>query len=68
VSWLALPQNRRDHYAEILTPIQLDVVRHRVNGHSYRTIAMALHRDEATIRGHYRRALERIRKHMEAAA
>ena len=63
VSWTALPEADRDLYAEILTPLQLDMLRHRTNGHSWRRIAMAVNLDESTCRGHYRRALERIRKH-----
>ena len=68
MSWLALQPESRELYAQILTPAQLDILRHRINGHSWRRIAMAVNLDESTCRGHYRRALERIRKHMEAAA
>jgi len=66
--WLALPESKRELYSELLTPPQLDMVRHRTNGHSWRRIAMAVNLDESTCRGHYRRALERIRKHMTQEA
>lgn len=65
MSWNNLTADDRELYTEILTPIQLEIFRHRLNGHSWRTIASALARDEATIRGHHRRAIERIRRHLE---
>ena len=66
MSWLALPAEQRATYQQLLTPTQYDILRHRVNGHSWRRIAMALNLDESTCRGHHRRALERIRKTLEA--
>ena len=63
MSWQSISPATRDQYTEILTPLQLDMLRHRTNGHSWRRIAMAVNLDESTCRGHYRRALERIRKH-----
>ena len=68
MSWQHIPHETRELYARLLTPIQLEVVRHKANGHSYRTIARAMNRDEATIRGHHRRAVERIRRHRKEAA
>lgn len=67
MSWNTIPQEQRDLYAKILTPFQYDVLRHRMNGHSFRRIGMAMNIHEATVRGHYRAALEAIRKHTEAA-
>lgn len=68
MSWQHIPPERRELYAQLLTDIQLEVLRHRTNRHSWRTIARALHRDEATCRGHYRRALERIDRHRKEQA
>ena len=63
MSWHSIPPNTRRTYNQILTPKQLDILRHRSNGHSWLTIALALDLDEATVRGHYRRAINRIRRH-----
>ena len=68
MSWLSLRPEARALYADILTEPQLDILRHRINGHSWRRIAMAVNLDESTCRGHHRRALERIRKHLQEAA
>ena len=68
MSWLSLDPAKRALYAKLLTEPQLNILRHRINGHSWRRIAMAVNLDESTCRGHYRRALERIRKHMTTEA
>jgi DNA-binding NarL/FixJ family response regulator len=43
-----------------LTSRQLEVLRHRLNGHSYRKIGDAMNLHEATVRGHYQAALKAI--------
>lgn len=68
MTWANLTREDQELYTKLLTPTQLDVLRHRLNGHSWRDIAADLHRDEATIRGHHRRAIERIRRHRKEAA
>ena len=50
------------HAENTLTPKQQAVLKHRLAGHSWRTIAQALNINEATARGHHKRALDRIRK------
>ena len=51
----------------LLTPTQKRVLDYRRAGHSWRTIALALKLDEATVRGHHRRAQARIDKHRQEA-
>lgn len=54
-----------DRYRHILTERQAKVLELKLAGHSYRTIAKALALHEATIRGHYASALDRIARHLE---
>lgn len=62
MSYAQLPQPIR-HTAEThLTPKQLKVFQLRQDGHSWATIGLATGKDEATCRGHYERALRRMRK------
>jgi DNA-binding NarL/FixJ family response regulator len=61
MSWQQLPTERKDLARRILTDRQLDVFRHRLNGHSWRTIADAMHINEATVRGHHRAAVIALR-------
>lgn len=60
MSWNTLTAERRKHLETILTTRQLRILQNRLDGHTWRTIADALSIDEATCRGHYRRALARI--------
>lgn len=60
MSWHNVDPAYRELAQRVLTPRQLEVLRHRTNGVSYRKIAIALHVDEATIRGHERRAFTRL--------
>ena len=50
-----------DLATKILTEKQLRVLQLRLAGHSNRTIALALHIDESTVRGLHARALARLR-------
>ena len=59
--------NLEDH-RPILTQRQFRVLELRLAGHSWRTIARALHMHEATARGHHHAALERIAHAKENAA
>lgn len=68
MSWETLSPSVRRAAEETLTPKQLNVVRDRTNGHSWRTIGDAYCIDEATARGHYKRALKRIRDIQEEQA
>ena len=46
---------------QILTPLQMQVLDHRLGrGMSWRRIAAGMGVDEATVRGHYDRALRRL--------
>ena len=51
-----------------LTALQLKVLRHWLDGHSIRKIAIAMHRSEATIRGHRDRALQRMKPYLRKDA
>lgn len=55
MSWNDLPAERRALAERVLTKRQLRILKHRLAGHSYRTIALALHLDESTVRYHLRR-------------
>lgn len=65
MSWQKLDPDLRELAANILTTPQLDVFRHRANGHSWRTIATYMHIHEATARGHHRAAERRILEHLD---
>ena len=54
--------------ATILTPRQHHILTLRLAGHSWRTIARALHINEATARGHHKAALDRIDQARKDAA
>lgn len=47
-----------------LTAKQLAVVQARVNGHPWQRIALNMDLDEATVRGHWNRALRRLKSHL----
>lgn len=61
--WSSIDPVVRAAAEQHLTDLQLRVLQDRVNGHSFRTIARATHRHEATVRGHYQAALDKLRKH-----
>lgn len=55
MSWNTLPPKRRRHAETVLSDQQLRILKHRLDGHSARTIATALTLDESTVRYHLRR-------------
>lgn len=63
MSWNTLTEQQRQHLREILTPLQLKVIQDRLNGHTWARIAAAMNLDEATVRGHHKRAVRRIANH-----
>ena len=64
MSWATLDQRIRHTAEAVLTDRQLTVVRARVDGHSWDRIALALNLDEATVRGHWKRAVRRLKPHL----
>ncbi len=60
MSWHDLPTDTRASIVRALTPRQREIVIHRHAGHSWRTIARALHLSEATVRGHQEAATRRL--------
>lgn len=52
----------------ILTDLQHQVVKDRLNGHPWQRIANAMNLDEATVRGHHRRAIRRLTNARKEAA
>lgn len=51
----------RELCLQLLTPLQMQVLDGRLGrGWSYRKIGTAMNLDEATVRGHYERALRRL--------
>lgn len=51
-----------------LTERQLLVLKFRMSGYSYVRISVILGVSEATVRGHYRRALQILEPHLKEAA
>lgn len=68
MSWSQLDPHYRELAETHLTPRQLQILRARLDGHSYRTIARTLNLDEATIRGHYERATRKLAQHLKEPA
>ncbi len=64
MSYHDLTDDQRQFLYTNLTEQQHAVVRARIDGHSFRTIAKAMRLDESTIRGH----MERAEKRLEDAA
>ena len=62
MSWAHVTPARRELAERILTAKQLDVLKLRTDGYSWRKIATALHIDQATARERYTRALDRLRE------
>lgn len=62
MTWQTVNPQYRHLAEQILTPRQLQVLKLRLNGNSWRTIALALGIHEATARGHHHAALDRLRK------
>lgn len=60
MSWNTIAPERRALIEATLTKLQLEVVKGRIDGHSFQRIADAMSLDQATVRGHYKRALRRL--------
>ena len=68
MSWNDVDPATRELAHQVLTPRQLDVIRHRANGHPWARIATALNLDEATVRGHHKRAVRKLANARKDAA
>lgn len=68
MTWSTLDPATRELAQRTLTPRQLAILQDRINGHSWRTIALAYRIHEATARAHHKAALERLRRHRKDAA
>jgi Sigma-70, region 4. len=68
MSWDAMNPLYRDLATKHLTDKQRTVLRHKINGHSFRQIAVHMNIHEATVRGHYDAARRRMRKAIQEAA
>lgn len=60
MSWATLTQEHKTFIAKHLTELQLKVIQARLNGHTWNKIADSMNLDEATVRGHYKRATRRL--------
>jgi DNA-binding NarL/FixJ family response regulator len=61
MGWDSVSPYWRDVAETHLTPRQLDVLRLRVDGHSWDQIAAVLDLSTSTVRGHHRASLRRLR-------
>jgi DNA-binding NarL/FixJ family response regulator len=64
MSYQSLSERTRSIAEERLTARQLQVLRARVDGHSWERIADSMNLDEATARGHWKRAVRRLKPHL----
>ncbi len=64
VSWNTLTYEVQQAALEQLTDRQRDVFQDRLNGHSWRRIADAYGIHEATARGHWKAAVDRLKPHI----
>ncbi len=60
MSWADTDPHTRELAHAILTPRQLRIIQDRANNHSWNTIALAYDIDEATARGHHKRAIRKL--------
>ncbi len=60
MSYDTLTDDQRLFLVQHLTALQLAVVHARLNGHTWQRIANAMNLDEATVRGHHKRATRRL--------
>lgn len=63
MSWNDINPRHRQLAEQHLTPRQLQVLKLRLDGHSWRTIGRSLGISEATVRGHHQRALDNLATH-----
>ena len=68
MSWAELKPEHRALALEHLTPKQLRVFQHRLDGHSWKTIADALDMSRSGARQHYETAIKKMRRHLREAA
>ena len=68
MSWADLKPEHRALAIQHLTQKQLRVFQHRIDGHSWRTIADALGMDRSTARHHYAVAVRKLSTHIQEAA
>lgn len=68
VTWASLPPETRAIAEEVLTRKQLDVFKLWANGYGAVRISLILGISEATVRGHLRRALQKLKPHIREAA
>ena len=68
MSYASLPALVRETAERELTRKQLDVLKLRYNGHSYVGISLVMGVSEATVRGHLRRAHQKLKSCLEVAA
>lgn len=60
MSWADTDPRTQQLAIAILTSRQLHIIQDRANGHSWNTIALAYTIDEATARGHHKRAIRKL--------
>jgi len=60
MSYQDLHPDQQTFLAQHLTELQLAVVKARIDGHTWQRIALAMNLDEATVRGHHKRAVRRL--------
>lgn len=65
MSWATLDPARQQLAQELLTNQQVRILKHRLDGHSYRTIGLALHIHESTVRYHWKRTLDILEHALE---
>jgi len=68
MSWLEISPTNRELAETVLTTKQLEVLRLVIDGHSFRAIGRHLRVTEATVRGHYERALDKMGEAMKENA
>lgn len=68
MSWADVKPELRALAAQTLTRRQLRVLQHKMDGHSWDTIATALGITKATAREHYKRAGEKLAEAMKREA
>jgi DNA-binding NarL/FixJ family response regulator len=68
MSYQDLHPYQRAFLAEHLTELQHAVVKARIDGHTWQRIGLAMNLDEATVRGHHKRAVRRLANARKDAA
>ncbi len=63
-----LTDEHKDLVEATLTDLQLEVFKARMDRHPWQRIANAMNLDEATVRGHHKRAIRRLNNARKEAA